>query len=71
MITSMNDVIVELFFQGLSEWQIKKNTFEITDTAISFTENGNVIWRDDYSTDKHIRESGSYIIAEKMKWRFA
>ena len=70
MVTSIQDVIVELIFSSLVEWQIKDNSFDITDTSISITENGNVIWTDDYSTEFDIRKDGSYVIAEKMSWRF-
>ena len=70
MVTSIQDVIVELIFSSLVEWQIKDNSFDITDTSISITENGNVIWADDCSTLPEFRENGSYVIAEKMKWRF-
>lgn len=70
MVTSIQDVIVELVFSSLIEWQIKDNSFDITDAAISIAENGNVIWADDCSTEVEIRESGSYVIAEKMNWRF-
>ena len=70
MVTSIQDAIVELVFSSLIEWQMKDNSFDITDTAIHIAKNGNVIWADDYSTLPEVRESGSYVIAEKMKWRF-
>lgn len=70
MVTSIQDIIVELVFSSLIEWQIKDNSFDITDTAISIAENRNVIWADDCSTGVEVRENGSYVIAEKMKWRF-
>ena len=70
IITSINNAVVELIFSAISEWQIKDNTFEITDTAISFDKNGNVIWTDDNSTEPFVKERVSYVIAEKMKWHF-
>lgn len=70
MVTSIQNKVVELVFSNLSEWQIRDNSFDITDTAVSLCENGQVIWADDYSTEPDIREIGSYVIAEKMKWRF-
>ena len=70
VVTSIQDVIVELVFSSLIEWQIKDNSFDITDTAISIAENGNVIWADDCSTEVEVRENGSYVIAERMNWRF-
>lgn len=70
MVTSIQDAIVEIVFSSLIEWQIKDYSFDITDTAVSFAENGAVIWADDCSTAPEVRENGSYVIAEKMKWRF-
>ncbi len=70
MITSIQDAIVEIVFSSVIEWQTKDYSFDITDTSISFTENGAVIWAADCSTAPEVRESGSYVIAEKMKWRF-
>ena len=70
MVTSICDAVVELVFQTLSEWQVRDNTFDITDTAISFTEDGNIIWADDYSTDPDIRKDGSFVVAKTLKWRF-
>lgn len=70
MVTSIDDAIVELVFSSLVEWQVKDNSFEITDTAVSIDENGFVIWTDDCSTAAEVRKNGSYVIAEKMQWRF-
>lgn len=70
MVTSIQDTIIEIVFSSLVEWQIKDNSFDITDTSVSILENGNVIWVDDCSTAPEIRESGSYVIAKKMEWRF-
>ena len=70
MVTSIQDAVVEIVFSSLIEWQIKDNSFDITDTSVFITENGTVIWTDDCSTETDIRESGSYVIAKKMKWRF-
>lgn len=70
MVTSIQDAVVEMVFENLSEWQIKDNSFNIVDTSVSFADNGTVIWADDYSTNPEVRENGSYVIARKMKWRF-
>ena len=70
MVTSIRDAVVELVFEGIVKWQIYDDSTEILDTAISFTEDGNVIWADDTSTDPAVREQGSYVIAAAMKWRF-
>lgn len=70
MVTSICDAVVEMVFQAALEWQIKDSTYDITDTFVSFTNDGNVIWADDYSTEPNGWKSGSYVIAREMKWRF-
>ena len=70
LVTSIYDRIVELVFTAPLQWQLRDQGFDITDTAVSFTDNGFVVWADDFSTDPEVRESGSYIIAKAMKWRF-
>ncbi|MBQ8575737.1 MAG: hypothetical protein IJ447_06820 [Clostridia bacterium] len=68
MVTSV-DTVVELIFQNLLQWQIKDDNYEITDTAISLTDDGLVIWTDDCSTEPDIRKESSYVIAKKMQYR--
>lgn len=70
MVTSIYDVVVELVFQEIFEWQVYDNSMDITDTAISFADNGNVIWADDSTTDLKNRDRGSFVVARTMKWRF-
>ena len=70
LVTSIYDRIVELVFTAPLQWQLRDQGFDITDTAVSFTDNGFVVWADDFSTDPKVRESGSYVIAKAMKWRF-
>ncbi|MBQ2677238.1 MAG: hypothetical protein IJF54_07575 [Clostridia bacterium] len=69
LVTSINDTAVELLFENIDQWQIKEGHFEITETAISFTESGSVIWTDDCSTSPEFLNEGSYVIAKTMKWR--
>ena len=57
---------MELVFTAPLEWQLKDCGYDITDTAVSFTDKGFVLWTD----DPDFRESGSYVIAQAMKWRF-
>ena len=57
---------MELVFTAPLEWQLKDCGYDITDTAVSFTDKGFVLWTD----DPEFRESGSYVIAQAMKWRF-
>ena len=70
LVTSIYDAIVELVFSAPYEWQIADSGDDITDTAVSITEEGRVIWADDQSTEPGLRENGSYVIAQTMKWRF-
>ena len=66
LVTSIYDKTVELVFTAPLQWQLKDCGCDITDTAVSFTDKGFVLWTD----DPDIRESGSYVIAQAMKWRF-
>ena len=70
LVTSIWDRTVELIFTAPLEWQLRDQGFDITDTAVSFTDKGHVIWADDLSTEPQARESGSYVIAKAMSWRF-
>ena len=70
LVTSIKSTVVELEFSALQEWQIKDNSYEITDCSLSFDEKGNILWADDCSTAVEIRAGGSYVIAESMKWHF-
>ena len=70
LVTSIYDKTVELVFTAPLEWQLKDWGYDITNTAVSFTDKGFVIWADLDSTAPEFREQGSYVIAQTMKWRF-
>lgn len=70
LVTSIYDTLVELCFTAPLRWQLREEGFDITDTAVSFTDKGFVLWTDDASTDPEAPEYGSYVIARAMKWRF-
>jgi len=70
LVTSIQNAIVELVFSSLVEWQIRDNSFDITDTMVAFSENRNIVWADDCLSASDVRESNSYVIAQKMQWRF-
>ena len=61
---------MELVFTAPLEWQLKDWGYDITNTAVSLTDKGFVIWADLDSTAPEFREQGSYVIAQSMKWRF-
>ena len=70
LVTSMDDMIVEMEFDGLSEWQIRDIVYqkEITDTEIFFT-GGMIAWVDDFCENPLMFREGSYVIAKSMKWK--
>ena len=70
LVTSMNDTIVEMEFEGLSEWQIRDNQWDITSTTLMFDEKKRIIWSDDQFINMAELKNGSYAIAQSMKWRF-
>ena len=70
LVTSIYDKTVELVFTAPLEWQLKEWGYDITNTAVSLTDKGFVIWADLDSTAPEFREQGSYVIAQAMKWRF-
>lgn len=69
LVTSLCDVIVEIEFESLSEWQIKDNQWEITDTTVLFDDRHWIIWSEDAHTNMDVMKEGSYAIAKSMKWR--
>lgn len=69
LVTSLPDTVAELIFSGLTEWQLRDSSWDITDTAVSFDEQGRILWADDSSTAPGLRENGSYVIADSMQWR--
>ena len=71
LVTSMNDTIVEMEFEGLTEWQIKDNQWDIVDASVMFDEKKRIIWLDNQFVNMEELKKGSYAIAESMKWRIA
>lgn len=69
MITSIDDAVVELVFHVLSDWQIRDGMSDIIDTSVSVGDN-EVIWTDSDTTEPGMCESGSYVVARDMMWRF-
>ena len=71
LVTSMNDTIVEMVLEGLTEWQIRDNQWDITSTTLMFDEKKRIIWSDEQYVNMAELKRGSYAIAESMKWRIA
>ena len=70
LVTSMDDTLVELEFEGLWEWQIKENENDIIVTTLMFDKKNRIIWSDDQFINMAELKNGSYAIAQSMKWRF-
>ena len=71
LVTSICDTVVEMEFEGLTEWQIKDNQWDIVDTSVMFDEKKRIIWSDNQFVNMEELKKGSYAIAESMKWRIA
>ena len=70
VVTSIRDTVIELVFEGIREWTLRHPPYaEVVDTALSFTDDGRIIWADDLSTAPEYRRDCSFVIAEKMLWR--
>lgn len=69
LITSIGDAVAELEFDNLLEWQIKDSQWEITDTTVTFDDQGWISWADDVYANMDELKNGSYAIARSMKWR--
>ena len=69
MVTSINDTLVELCFEGIKDLQIKAINYELLDSFISFSEDGFVTWCGDSSTELDNLNNSNYVMAEIMKWR--
>ncbi len=69
LVTSIYDKIIEIEFEGLSEWQIRDNQSDILDTAVFFDENHRIVWTDDTFINMENLKNTSYVIAQSMKWR--
>ena len=69
LVTSIGDAVVELEFNGLCEWQIKDNQWDMTDISVIFDEHNRIIWSDDVYINMEEVKKGSYAIAKSMRWR--
>ena len=70
LVTSIWDVVVEIVFENVSEWQIKNCYYwDMTDTSVIFNDQNWIIWSDDVFVNMEETKKGSYAIAKSMKWR--
>ena len=70
LITSIWDTDIELHFKGVSEWQVFDNSWDIFETAVSVSDNGQIVWTDGETTDEATRKDGSYVVAQSMEYCF-
>ena len=71
MVTSIFDTVIEIEFEGLSEWQIRDDQRDILNTAVFFDESHRIVWTDDTYINLEYLKNTSYVIAQSMKWRTA
>ena len=69
LVTSIWDAIVEIEFEGLCEWQIHDEFSDIFATALSFDDEGHIVWADVPWQTREELKSSSFVIAASMKWR--
>ena len=70
LITSIQDSILEMVFENVLEWKITEVDDDILEAGITFDDKGFVIWTNDAYEMENFEGNDSYVIAEKMKWRF-
>ena len=71
LVTSIFDTVIEIEFEGLSEWQIRDNQRDILNTDVFFDESHRIVWTDDTYINLENLKNTSYVIAQSMKWRVA
>ena len=71
LVTSIWNAVVELEFDGIYEWQIKENGWDMTDTTVMFDDHNRIVWLDDTYSNMEEAKKGCYVIAKSMKWRIA
>ena len=69
MVTSIDNTMVEILFEGVREFQIIENAYELVDSSVAFSREGLITWCGDSSTDPEVLHDANYVIAEKMKWK--
>lgn len=69
LITSIQDVVLEMKFENVVEWKITESTEGILETGVRFDENGFVVFADGEIDLNNVQKNNSYVIAKVMKWR--
>ena len=71
LVTSISDAVVELVFDGLYEWKIEDNQWDMTDTTVMLDDHNRIIWSDHVYINMAEVVKGTYVIAKSMRWRIA
>ena len=69
LVTSIWDTVVEIEFEHLWAWQIKDNQWEMISAAVAFDSLNRIVWSDGVYDRMDEAKTGSYVIAQSMKWR--
>ena len=75
LVTSIWNTVVEMEFDGVLEWQIQDDQMDIQGTSITFKKPNLfgkdifVVWSDNFYVNEKELKSGSYVIANSMRWR--
>ena len=71
LVTSIENAVVEIIFEGVLEWQIKRHGLDgLFATAVTFDSLNMIIWSNDPFTDAQDLKTRTYVIAKSMRWRF-
>ena len=69
MVTSIDDTLIEMVFEGIKDFQIKDVEYELLDSSISFSKDEFITWCGDLSTEPDSMRDSNYVVASMMKWR--
>ena len=70
LITSIQDAVLEMVFESVEEWKLTEDGCNILEAAVCFDDKGFIVWSDGAIDLDKIERNASYVIAQKMKWRF-
>lgn len=71
LISSVCDTVIELIFKNVFDWQMNlRKVYEIFDSSLAVSENGDIVWTDMPGTDRETREKGAFVVAKSMEYRF-
>ena len=69
MVTSIYDLLMEIVFESIKDFQIKDVYYELLDSSISFSKDGYVTWCGDCSAEPDSLHDSNFVVSKMMKWR--